>query len=311
VKIAVVGVGALGGVWAAKLAGAGHDVWGIDASPQTVAAIRQSGVIVEDRVSGATTATPIAITDDPSIVGMVDAVFIFVKHHQTRAAATAAVPMVDAGTSVCSLQNGWGNSDILASLYPAEQVVMGITYQSATVLSPGRVAHTATRPSVVGPYLPDGDPARATAIAAAMSASGMETTVPADITTEVWKKLILNCASLPTAALTRLRSANLGAPGPLVDDVLDAIVREAVAVAQARGLPVDLDERISYVHRLLRGGGQGKASMLQDVEAHRKTEIEAVNAAVVREADRLGVPVPVNRAMAALVGGLERSWGQE
>ncbi len=219
--------------------------------------------------------------------------------------------MVDAVTSICSLQNGWGNSDILASIYPGEQIVMGITYQSATVLEPGRVAHTASRPSFVGPYLPGGDPERSMAIASAMASAGMDASVPDDITTEVWKKLILNCASLPTAALTRLRSANLGAPGPLVDDVLDAIVREAVAVAQARGLPIELEERIEYVHRLLRGGGAGKASMLQDVEAHRKTEIEAVNAAVVREADRLGVPVPVNRAMAALVGGLERSWTQE
>jgi 2-dehydropantoate 2-reductase len=159
--------------------------------------------------------------------------------------------------------------------------------------------------------LPGGDTGRAEAIAAAMDASGMAASVPADIVTEVWKKLILNCATLPTAALTRLRSANLGAPGPLVDDVLDAIVREAVAVARARGLPIDLDERTEYVQRLLRGGGQGKASMLQDVEAQRKTEIEAVNAAVVREGDRLGVPVPVNRAMAALVSGLERSWTQE
>ena len=307
----MVGVGALGGVWAAKLASAGHEVWGIDASPETVAAIQKNGVIVEDRVSSTSTATPIEITSEPAAAGTVDAIFVFVKHHQTRAAATAATPMVDAGTSICSLQNGWGNSDILASIFPDDQIVMGITYQSATVLAPGRVAHTASRPSFVGPYLPGGDLERAMVIASAMSASGMDATVPADITTEVWKKLILNCASLPTAALTRLRSAGLGAPGLLSDDVLDAIVREAVAVAQARGLPIELEERTEYVHRLLRGGGAGKASMLQDVEARRKTEIEAVNGAVVREADRLGVPVPVNRAMAALVGGLERSWEQE
>jgi 2-dehydropantoate 2-reductase len=293
------------------LARAGHEVWGIDASPETVDAIQKNGVIIDDRVTGTTTSTPIEITNEPAAVGTVDAIFVFVKHHQTRAAAMAAMPMVDAATSVCSLQNGWGNSDILASIYPGEQIVMGNTYQSATVLAPGRVAHTASRPSFVGPYLPAGDPERATAIAAAMSGAGLEASVPADITTEVWKKLILNCASLPTAALTRLRSAGLGAPGPLVDDVLDAIVREAVAVAQARGLPIELEERTEYVHRLLRGGGAGKASMLQDVEARRKTEIEAVNGAVVREADRLGVPVPVNRAMAALVGGLERSWMQE
>jgi 2-dehydropantoate 2-reductase len=93
-------------------------------------------------------------------------------------------------------------------------------------------------------------------------------------------------------------------------DLADVLTREATAVANALGYQIDVDERIFLTHDLLSRGGKGKASRLQDVEAQRKTEIEVINGAVVREADRQGIEAPVNRAMVALIGGLERSWQQ-
>jgi 2-dehydropantoate 2-reductase len=93
-------------------------------------------------------------------------------------------------------------------------------------------------------------------------------------------------------------------------NLVDVLTREATAVANALGYQIDVDERIALTHELLSRGGRGKASMLQDVEAERKTEIDVINGAVVREADRMGIEVPVNRAMLALIGGLERSWQQ-
>jgi 2-dehydropantoate 2-reductase len=140
-----------------------------------------------------------------------------------------------------------------------------------------------------------------------MTAAGIETTVSDRIKTEVWKKLILNCATLPTSGLTRLRAGELGEPGPVLD-LLDTITAEAVRVANALGHDIDLEERIETIHALLARGGAGKASMLQDVEAKRKTEIEVINGAVVREAETLGIDVSINRAMVALINGLERSW---
>jgi len=188
---------------------------------------------------------------------------------------------------------------------------MGVTYHSANIKAPGRIAYTADGgPTYVGPYL-DGAPlARAEAVAAAMGEAGIATTVSAQAKTEVWKKLILNCATLPTSALTRLYSGELGKPG-VVLDLLDAITQEAVGVARAIGYDVDLDERIESIHGLLSRGGKGRSSMLQDVEAKRATEIDVINGAVVREADRLGLAVPVNRAMVALVKGHERAWRQD
>ncbi len=309
-EIAVVGAGAMGGVWAEKLAAAGNRVSVVDASPQVVEAIAADGLVVEDRKAGETRTGWVRATTRADEVGPVDAVFVFVKAQHTPSAAETARALVGPETVVVSLQNGWGNATVLAEAHPPAQVAMGVTYHSATVLAPGRVAHTNAGPTFLGPYDPAAGVERAAKVGEAMTAAGLETTVTAGVKTEVWKKLILNCATLPTSALTRLQAGNLGQPGPLLD-LLDAIAAEATAVANAAGLEIDANERIETIHGLLARGGSGKASMLQDVEAKRKTEIEVINAAVVREAERLGLDAPINRAMVALVGGLERSWRQE
>jgi 2-dehydropantoate 2-reductase len=306
VNVAIVGGGAMGGVWAARLAQAGHAVSVLDVSEEIVSSINANGLIVENK-DGAVETVRLRATSRPEEIGPADVVYFFVKAQHTPSAAELAKPLVDDGTTLVSLQNGWGNSDVLAGVYPPGQIAMGVTYHSATVLGPGRVAHTNASSTFVGPYA-DGAPLdRAQAIGDAMTAAGIETTVTARIKTEVWKKLILNCATLPTSGLTRLRAGELGEPGPVLD-VLDAITAEAVRVATALGYEIDVDERIDAIHSLLARGGAGKASMLQDVEAQRKTEIEVINGAVVREAEKVGIDVPINRAMVALINGLERSW---
>lgn len=309
-KIAIVGGGgAMGGVWASRLAGAGHDVAILDVSPAALAAINDAGLAVEWK-DGSVITTRLPATDDPGKIGPVDAVVFFTKSYHTASAAELARPLATPETTVVSLQNGWGNSDTLAGVFPPEQIVMGVTYHSAKVNAPGQIGYTnPNAPTFVGSYL-DGAPLdRAQAVAAAMVQAGIETTVTPEVKTEVWKKLILNCATLPTAALTRLDSGQLGQPGA-VRDTLDVITREAVAVANALGYAIDAAERIAFIHGLLANAGKGKASMLQDVEARRTTEIDVINGAVVREADGHDIPVPVNRAMVALVHGLERSWQQ-
>lgn len=310
-KIVVVGgAGAMGGVWASRLQAGGADVAVLDVSPAALDAIRRDGLVI-DRKDGTIETVPMRASADPADLGPADVVLFFTKSYHTRSAAELAAPLVGSDTTVVSLQNGWGNSDVLAEVFPAERMVMGVTYHSALVRGPGRIGHTNDAgPTFVGPFR-DGAPlGRAEAVAEVMRAGGIATTVTADAKTEVWKKLILNCATLPTAALTRLYSGEMGKPGP-VRDLLDELTREAVAVARALGRDITAEERIAAIHNLLAGAGKGKASMLQDVEAQRTTEIDVVNGAVVREGDRLGIAVPVNRAMVALVKGLERSWRQD
>jgi len=309
-KITVVGgAGAMGGVWASRLSTAGHDVAILDVSKDALAAIARDGLIV-DQPDGSTKSFQVMATDQPDQIGVSDALIFFIKAHHTTSAAELARPLVDPHTTVISLQNGWGNSDTLATFFAVDQIVTGVTYHSAKVIGPGHIAHTADGgPTFVGPFQNGGSMVRADCVAEAMNEAGIATSATPDVKTEVWKKLILNCATLPVTSLTRLTTGALGTDEQALL-VCDVLAKEATTVAKALGYLIDPEERTSTIRALVAKGGAGKASMLQDVEAQRKTEIEVVNGAVVREADRLNIDVPVNRAMVNLIGGLERSWQQ-
>jgi 2-dehydropantoate 2-reductase len=297
----------MGGALAADAATAGEDVVLVDVSADLVRHITEHGLVVETPEGVSEVTLP--ATTDPGTAGEVDLAIVFVKGHHTPSAAETVAALLGPDTVVVTLQNGWGNADVLATRLPPERLVMGVTYHSCTGAGPGHVRHTGRGPTLVGPYLAQGSTEPAQLAAKFLTAAGWEATATATVRTEIWKKLVLNAATLPTAALTRLAAGEVGRPGPLLD-LVDALAAEAVAVARAQELDIELDERVTRIHAVLEGAGKGKASMLQDVEAARKTEIETVNGAVARMGAELGVPTPLNEAMAALVGGVERGWRQ-
>lgn len=304
-RIAVLGGGAMGGAFGAHLAEAGSDVVLVDVAKPVVEAVREHGLRLV--VGGEERSVKLTITDDPSGEAPADAVVFFVKNYHTDSAARLAVPLVGEQTTVVSLQNGWGNGEALAKAFEPERLVVGVTYHSATVLEPGKVAHTGQGRTLVGPYRGE-SLERAETFAAALRQTGFEVEVTAGVRTEIWKKLMLNAATLPTSALTRLTAGALGEPGPMLD-LVDAVAREAVGIARAGGLDIDPEERLESIHATLARAGSGKASMLQDVEAGRRTEIDVITGAVVREARDRGVPAPLNEALYGLVVGLERGLG--
>lgn len=303
--IAIVGGGAMGGTFAARLALAGDEVTVVDVATTLIETIREVGLTVETPAGDIHADVLGAV--DASAVGPVDLVFVFVKSQHTRGAADSLPALLGPETIVASLQNGWGNADVLAAAVPADRLVMGVTYLSATVLAPARVRHSGQGPTYIGPYAPGGGLGPSEVVADALRRAGIEATVTADVKTEIWRKLILNAATLPTAALTTLRAGELGEPGPMLD-LVDGLAAEAVAVARSQGLDIELAERLERIHGTLERAGSGKPSMLQDVEARRKTEIERINGAIVAVAATTDVKVPLNEAMVALIGGLERSW---
>ncbi|RAP77629.1 ketopantoate reductase family protein [Paenibacillus montanisoli] len=305
-KIAVVGAGAMGGMLAAKFAAAGNEVTLIDVSEPLIRQVNEHGLIIDTKGQGCA-AHMLRVTACPGDLGIQDAVFFFIKAHHTASAAENARPMIGQNTVIVSLQNGWGNADVLSNAFPEGDIVVGVTYHSATVLELGKVGHTGFGATFVGPYSEGAGMASAERIGTLLNEAGIETEATPNVKTEIWKKLILNAATLPTSALTGLCAGIQGEEGPLLE-LVDDLAAEAVAVAQALGYDIDREERIERIHTVLRNAGKGKSSMLQDAEAKRKTEVEVVNGAIVRAAAQTGVPVPLNMAMAALVAGLERSW---
>jgi 2-dehydropantoate 2-reductase len=304
-KIAVVGAGAMGAIFGARFAQAGHDTHLVDVAVPLVDKINSDGITVvrgDDE-----TVTQVPATTDPASVGPVDLVVFCVKCYHTPSAAEAARPLVDSSTVVASLQNGWGNGDVLAGVFPPEQIVVGVTYNSGTVLDVGRVAHPGVGPTTVGSFT-DGEGGGPERLAEALTDGGLEATVASPIRPEIWKKLILNAATLPTAALIGVNAGALTAH-PEMKELVSETAREAVAVARALGYDIDEQERIDAIHGLLERAGPARGSMLQDFEAGRRTEIDVINGAVVRAAGDTDVPVPINRAFVALVKGWESQQG--
>ena len=147
-RIAVVGAGAMGSIFGAALARGGDEVTLVDVAEPLVEKVNADGVTIvrgDDR-----TTTRVPATSDPSSVGVADAVVFFVKCYHTASAAELAQPLVGPETVVASLQNGWGNGDVLAAAFPPEQVVVGVTYNSGLIVEPGVVMHPADQPTFVG-----------------------------------------------------------------------------------------------------------------------------------------------------------------
>jgi 2-dehydropantoate 2-reductase len=304
-RIAVVGAGAMGSIFGARFTQGGHETVLVDVARPLVEKIAADGVTI---VRGdEETTTPIEATSDPASVGVCDAAVFFVKCYHTAAATETARPLVGPDTIVASLQNGWGNGDVLAAAYDPAQVVVGVTYNSGTVLELGKVAHPGVGPTYVGAY--EGNSSTgADRLAEAIGDGGLEAHVSPEIRPEIWKKLILNAATLPTAALTGMNAGALTAHEAM-HDLVSETAREAVAVARALGYDISDQERVDYIHALLERAGPTKGSMLQDFEARRPTEIDVINGAVVRAADETGVQVPLNSAFVALVKGWETMQG--
>ena len=304
-RVAVVGAGAMGSIFGARFQQGGLETVLVDVAQPLVDTINANGVTVvrgeEERVER------VPATTDAASAGSQDLVVFFVKCYHTASAAELAAPLVGPDTVVASLQNGWGNGDVLARTYDPAQIAVGVTYNSGTVLELGRVAHPGVGPTYVGPFA-DGTRDGAERVAAALDAGGLEAHVVEPIRPEIWKKLILNAATLPTAALTGMNAGALTAHADM-HALVDETAREAVAVARALGYEIDAAERCEYIHGLLTKAGPAKASMLQDFEAGRRTEVDVINGAVVRAGEDQGVDVRLNRAFVALVKGWESMRG--
>ncbi len=305
-KIAVLGGGgAMGGMFGGYLARAGEDVALIDVSQEAVEAINAHGVVVEAK-DGSIASIPVRASSDPSAIGPVDLIINFVKCYSTEAAIRSARPLIGESTSILTLQNGWGNADRIAAIVGKSRVMVGLTYNSGTLLGPGRIKHSGIGMTVVGELDGSASPRLEDAVAAFRRA-GIETTASPRIVDEIWKKLALNVCTLPTAALLRFPAHELIEHQEMLD-LMRGLLAEVAAVASPQGINLDEAERWAAIVALLEKAVGARASMLQDVEAGRRTEIDVVNGAIV-EAGRLhSVPTPLNEAMVWLIKSLQSKY---
>ncbi len=305
-KIAVLGGGgAMGGLFGGYLARAGEDVALVDVSQAAVDAINRDGLAIEEK-DGSTATIRVKASSKPKEVGPVDLIVNFVKCYHTEAAIAAAMPMLGEDTAILTLQNGWGNADRIAAAARQSRVMVGLTYHSGTLLGPGRVKHSGIGMTTVG-ELDGAQSERLEAAVAAFRTAGIETTPSSRIIDEIWKKLALNVCTLPTSALLRFHAHELIQHEGTIA-LMRGLLAEVVAVAKAQGINLDYAERWQAIAKLLEQAIGARASMLQDVDANRQTEIDVVNGAIVDAGKRDSVPTPLNDAMVWMVKSLQEKY---
>jgi 2-dehydropantoate 2-reductase len=304
-RICIVGAGAIGGLFAAHLARLTDlEVWAFDASPEHVTAINADGL----RISGHVELTGhVHARTDPDEVPACSLGIIATKGTVTEAAIAAAAPIF-ARAAVCSVQNGIGNEEVIAEHVP--RVIRGVTLPAGHVVAPGVIHMVGPGPTWLGPFEPK--PAASEEIerlASLLNESGLETHVRVDARGAQWTKLLFNACTNPLCALTGLTHGELCDYPPTIH-LVDALLREGRAVADALGIELE-DDPAELVYSAAKANYRHRPSMLQDVAAHRATEIATLNGGIVRAADGAGVGVPLHRAMVDLIRGVERSWDPE
>lgn len=301
-KIGIVGAGAMGSVYAALLAGAGNEVWVLDVWRAHIEAIRAHGLRVQG-ASGDRTVHPHA-TLDARDAGPCDLVVISTKAADIEAAAANGAPMIGPQTMILTIQNGLGSAERLGALVGPERLLVGIAGGfGASIVGPGHAHHNGWEIIRLGPAA-GGVTEDVRRVAAVWREAGFRVEVAADIHAMIWGKLICNIAYSATCTVTGLRIGEVPRnPGAWA--VARQCVLETCEVARAKGIPLPSADPIAYVRDFSEKIPNAQPSMLLDLLAGRRTEIDALNGAVVREAEAIGLAAPVNRVMRDLVKALE------
>ena len=305
-RVCIVGCGAVGSLFAANLAQlADVEVWAYDSAVEHVDAINADGL----RLSGAGDVVGrLRATADPADLPPCDFGIVATKAMHTEAAIAATAHAFRDG-AVATVQNGLGNEETLAA--HVARVIRGTTFPAGKLLAPGHVQWDVRGDTTLGPFEPQPAPLEEVArLADACTRAGMPTQAVPDARGPQWRKVIFNAATNPVGALTGLTHGRV-CERPGLRSLVSALVGEGKAVAVALGVELDADPEslidhaarpdVAYDH---------KASMLQDVEAKRATEIDYLNGGIVRFGREHGVPTALNEAMWALVKGVEQSWQQ-
>lgn len=293
----VYGAGALGSLVASRLADV-HEVTLIGRAAH-VHAIRSSGL----RVTGKTDCVQTKIRAMTEVDDVApEVILVTTKSYDSAEAVGKLARFADRAIFV-SLQNGLGNEEILAGT--ADQVLGAVINQGVTFLEPGAIYHAGEGETELGPFRGTSR-SDAERVANAFTAVGLRALVANDIRQRIWLKAILNAAVNPITALIGLRTGQL-LDHPDLEAAMRAIVEESVAIARACQIELDADSIVDKIRSVARATRDNKSSMLQDLERGRRTEIDAINGALIERAKSRGIPAPRNELLLRLIRAAERN----
>lgn len=296
-KVAVLGSGAMGCLFGAAFHRAGAQVTLVDVNGAHVDAINTDGLELDLR-SGVEH-LPIRAALPADVTEPVDLVLVFTKTFHTQGALEGIAAAISETTHLLSLQNGLGNDKRLAGFVSDDRVMVGASMLPSDLLGPGRVRSHGEGYSKLYPAF-GGDPAFAEQVAALLTAGGLETVLDPKIHEVIWSKAIFNATMNPLCALTRRTPGFLGANPESRATILSAVA-EGVAAAHANGVMVDGQPIYDLTEVSMTDHADHEPSMLQDLHAGRRTEVDAINGAIVTAAKEAGVAAPVLETLWHLV----------
>lgn len=304
-KVAIIGTGAMGSVYAALMADAGHEVWAVDAWDAHVEAMQANGLRVEG-ASGDRTVR-VNATTRAADAGPVDLAIIATKLDGVAAACESIRPILRKDTAILSIQNGLGGPDMAAEAFGPDRVTIGVVGGfGASMKGPGHAHHNGMEFVRLGEYQ-GGLTDRTAQTSEVWTSSGFKVLSFDDIHKMVWEKLICNCAYSGPCTITNLTVGQV-VDNPEASAISAGCAVEAWEVAQAKEIAVDIDDPVAYIRAFgekLRGA---YPSMTQDHNARKIGEIDAINGAIVREAAAFRLSVPTNTFVTRVIKARESAF---
>lgn len=299
-NIVIVGAGAMGCYFAARLGEAGLSVTLVDIDPVRLELLTREGIKVADDRGERVVATRAMRAQD--VAPGADLVMLFTKGLHSAAAAQSVAHLADGKSFALTLQNGIGNAEILAEVFMPERVLIGVTDIPADLEGPNTVASHGLGHIRLGSMAARMHPV-AEQVAQLLTLSGMNAEADAQVEVAIWEKVAFNAA---LNALATVSGATVGGMDhPAGRRIITAVVSEVVATAAARGVQIDTTRIWGKIDFALANHRGHKASMLQDMLAGRATEIESINGAVVLAAAQTGIATPVTSTLADIIRLME------
>jgi len=301
-RFGIVGAGAIGCLFGARLKLAGQDVTLIHRDPSIVRSIRKNGVSLKE-IDGRFTRIHVPVRKGPTELPGTEALVVAVKAYDTRTVGESYRGMVPPETTILSLQNGLGNFETLQSRL-RNDILAGSTTEGAFSLGPGSVVHTGSGLTVIG-GLRRANQDASSRIKIAFENAGFHTNISSNIRGVLWTKAIVNAAINPLSALTRLPNGAL-AKSATIEKIAFRVMAEGMSVSRAEGVRLTGNPRKLW-QKILSSTGTNKSSMLQDIERGKTTEIRQLNGAILSRGRTRGVEAPFNEILTRLVLGIEES----
>jgi len=304
-KIVIVGPGAMGCLLAAYLSKSREEIWLLDKDRQRAEKINRLGINVEG-VSGNWQATKLRCTAEAQEIGTADLVIACVKSYDTKEAVVRCRPLIADATRVLTIQNGIGNTEIIAEIVGAEKVIGGVTNLGVTLIETGHIQHAGKGETVIGRA--DGKiPVEMRSIREVFNGVGLEMRISRDIKSLLWSKLIINVGINALTAITGLPNGRL-TEFESTRRILRESVTEAIRIAKRKRIKLIYDDPLAKVEAVCEATAANISSMLQDVLKKRRTEIDFINGVIVRQGQELGMPVVVNAVLVDLVKTIEATY---